>query len=83
MPLKLFQGEGDYPVGFCARYHDIDRPDHPEWITVVATSRSYREGDARSYGTCLLIGDPWQYFEADDLRTRRIARLLESAGLEH
>lgn len=84
LPMALFpRGRQAGSVGFSAAYHDIDVPEHPEWVTSAATSDGFASAAPGTFGRLDFLGGDEARFECNDLNLARILHAMTLAGIRH
>lgn len=62
-------------------YRDHDNPDHPDWVTVRATSENFEPDDPGSYGRLDLVGTDASRLVVEDLRLIPVRTRLLQVGV--
>jgi len=82
VPLNLvLRDEAPAGVGFTVSYHDADVEEHPDWITVAATSDDFDPGAVCTFGGMDFHPADVAPLEWCDLNLRAILSLMEAAGI--
>ncbi len=82
VPTSLFSNHFlGRSIGFTASYFDVDRVDHSDWVTILATADYFDGSKVATFGRMDFYPSGEVYFEREDLRTRRISSLMNEAGI--
>ena len=73
----------DAPIGCTVSYHDVDVPDKPEWVTLLASSDAFNPAKPATYGVLKFFPSDQVLYERDDLRTKPLLERMSRAGLVH
>lgn len=79
MPREILPNRSAMP--FTLVYRDVDNPEHPEWVTVRATSEDFDAGQPASYGRLDLIAWDASRLEVEDLRLVDVRARLHAVGV--
>jgi hypothetical protein len=84
LPMKLFKAFGvPSRYSFAVLYHDVDNPDHPDWVTVASSSPRFEEGNPSTYGRMDFLPQDEVPYEREDYRLLPIVSRMDQAGLRH
>lgn len=82
-PKEAFdtQEKNDNTFGFTAVYRDVDNTQHPDWITVAATSDNFVEASPKTFGAMKFIGAGEYFGDTQNLHLNVLLAKMRSAGM--
>ncbi|MBI5646593.1 MAG: hypothetical protein HY962_06645 [Ignavibacteriae bacterium] len=80
VPRQMFPRDA-ISIPFSAGYYDIDMPEHPEWVTVAATSDDFDPARPATYGRLYLLEAGAVPFERENLNVRSLLARMQRAGV--
>jgi hypothetical protein len=84
IPKSLFPPQDrQNEISFATSYHDVDNPEHPDWVTVIASSPRFEDGRPATFGRLDFYPEAEVPFEREDQRLLPILSRMNLAGMRH